>query len=118
MSQPEINHHRGDPAAVPEAANAGHAIEVRDLRKSFGHQLVLAGVTLDFPAGRRSFALLQALDAIVDQAGGRVYLAKDACSTADRLRHGYPAIERFLAVREAVDPGRKFTSLQSQRLGL
>ncbi len=52
MSQPEINLHRGDAAAIPEAAGTGNAIEVRDLRKSFGHQLVLAGVTLDFLAGQ------------------------------------------------------------------
>src|SRR5271156_559280 len=31
---------------------AANAIEVRDLRKRFGHQQVLDGVTLDFPAGQ------------------------------------------------------------------
>src|SRR5271156_1954295 len=31
---------------------AANAIEVRDLRRRFGHQQVLDGVTLDFPAGK------------------------------------------------------------------
>src|SRR5271156_4704704 len=44
MSETEIN-----PGAGKAAANA---IEVRDLRKRFGHQQVLDGVTLDFPAGK------------------------------------------------------------------
>ena len=35
-----------------DAAAGGNAIEVRDLRKRFGPQQVLDGVTLDFPAGK------------------------------------------------------------------
>jgi phospholipid/cholesterol/gamma-HCH transport system ATP-binding protein len=49
MSQPEINQPE---AGVSQAAAAGSAIEVRDLRKRFGQQQVLDGVTLDFPAGQ------------------------------------------------------------------
>jgi decaprenylphospho-beta-D-ribofuranose 2-oxidase len=75
-------------------------------------------LTLDFPAGRSALALLRALDAVVDSAGGRLYLAKDACTSPESLRRGYPLLERFLAVRAAFDPGRKFASLQSLRLGL
>jgi phospholipid/cholesterol/gamma-HCH transport system ATP-binding protein len=47
MSEPETN----PKAAVNGAANA-NAIEVRDLRRRFGRQQVLDGVTLDFPAGQ------------------------------------------------------------------
>src|ERR1700676_4101591 len=43
MSEPETNM-----SAVNGSANA---IEVRDLRRRFGQQQVLDGVTLDFPAG-------------------------------------------------------------------
>ena len=50
MSQPEINHREAD-GQPRERAGAGNAIEVRDLRKRFGQQQVLDGVTLDFPAG-------------------------------------------------------------------
>jgi phospholipid/cholesterol/gamma-HCH transport system ATP-binding protein len=52
MGAAEANHQNNQPANVGEAAGAGNAIEVRDLHKRFGHQLVLDGVTLDFPAGK------------------------------------------------------------------
>jgi phospholipid/cholesterol/gamma-HCH transport system ATP-binding protein len=50
MGQPEINQNAGD--TQTRDAAAGNAIEVRDLHKRFGHQQVLDGVTLDFPAGK------------------------------------------------------------------
>jgi phospholipid/cholesterol/gamma-HCH transport system ATP-binding protein len=40
------------PTAGNGAAANGNAIEVRDLRRRFGHQQVLDGVGLDFPAGQ------------------------------------------------------------------
>ena len=52
MGQAEANSRNNDPANARDAAGAGNAIEVRDLRKSFGRQVVLDGVTLDFPAGK------------------------------------------------------------------
>lgn len=52
MAQAEANYRNNDPANARDAAGAGNAIEVRDLRKSFGRQVVLDGVTLDFPAGK------------------------------------------------------------------
>jgi phospholipid/cholesterol/gamma-HCH transport system ATP-binding protein len=52
MSEPQINRRDGNPPPVREAAGAGNAIEVRDLRRRFGHQQVLDGVTLDFPSGK------------------------------------------------------------------
>src|SRR5271156_759387 len=51
MSQPEINRHQSN-APTGDTAAAGNAIEVRDLHKRFGRQQVLAGVVLDFPAGK------------------------------------------------------------------
>ena len=51
MSQTEISHRRRRCADSQRLA-AGNAIEVRDLRKRFGRQQVLDGVTLDFPAGQ------------------------------------------------------------------
>jgi phospholipid/cholesterol/gamma-HCH transport system ATP-binding protein len=52
MSEPQINRRDGNPPPVRDAAGAGNAIEVRDLRRRFGHQQVLDGVTLDFPSGK------------------------------------------------------------------
>src|SRR6202162_2333040 len=51
MSQAEINHVEASAKPRETAAAAGNAIEVRELRKRFGQQQVLDGVTLDFPAG-------------------------------------------------------------------
>ena len=51
MSQSEINHPEAS-AQTRETADAGNAIEVRDLHKRFGRQQVLDGVTLDFHAGQ------------------------------------------------------------------
>jgi phospholipid/cholesterol/gamma-HCH transport system ATP-binding protein len=47
MSEPETN----SKAAVNGGAN-GNAIEVRELRRRFGRQQVLDGISLDFPSGQ------------------------------------------------------------------
>jgi FAD/FMN-containing dehydrogenase len=75
-------------------------------------------LTLDFPVNSATLNLLLALDSIVSDHGGRLYLAKDARAGAAMLRRGYPRLEEFLAVRNRVDPMRRFASLQSERLGL
>lgn len=75
-------------------------------------------LALDFPAAPETFKLFIELDRIVSAHGGRIYLAKDACSSPELLRQGYPQLDRFQSVRAETDPSGKFTSLQSQRLGL
>ncbi len=52
MSETENNHRDANPPTIGAIASAGNAIEVRDLRRRFGRQQVLDGVTLDFPAGQ------------------------------------------------------------------
>ncbi len=74
-------------------------------------------LALDFPADAQTFRLLDELDVIVANHGGRLYLAKDARMDAAMLR-GYAHLEAFRSVRWRVDPERKFSSLQSERLGL
>lgn len=75
-------------------------------------------LALDFPANPQTFALLRDLDAIVAAHGGRIYLAKDARTDAGLFKSGYPSFDAFEAARRAADPFRKFSSLQSERLGL
>jgi FAD/FMN-containing dehydrogenase len=63
------------------------------------------GVTLalDFPnKGERTHKLFKRLDAIVREAGGRIYLAKDARAPRDLFEAGYPRLNEFLKYR---DPG-------------
>ena len=72
------------------------------------------GVTLalDFPnKGERTLKLLSRLDAIVREAGGRLYLAKDARMPRDLFEAGYPRLSEFLQYR---DPG--MSSALSRRL--
>lgn len=64
----------------------------------------MPGVTLalDFPdRGARTLALLDRLDALVREAGGRVYPAKDARMSPETFRASYPTWERFV---KHVDP--------------
>lgn len=72
------------------------------------------GVTLalDFPnKGAPTLRLFERLDAIVREAGGRLYLAKDARMPRDLFESGYPRWNEFLAYR---DPG--VSSAMSRRL--
>lgn len=74
----------------------------------------MAGTTLalDFPIlGPSTFALLDRLDAIVVEAGGRIYPAKDARMSAETFRRGYPRLEEF---RRFVDP--RFSSSFERRV--
>ena len=74
-------------------------------------------LALDFRATAANLALATELDAIVADHGGRLYLAKDARMAPAMLRF-YPGLERFRALRAAVDPGGRFASALSRRLGL
>jgi FAD/FMN-containing dehydrogenase len=78
----------------------------------------MAGYTLalDFPVRAGTFALLDALDAIVAEHGGRVYLAKDARTAPGRFAEGYPDLQRFRTLRGQVHAPGRFESLLSRRL--
>jgi len=72
------------------------------------------GVTLalDFPnKGAQTLKLFERLDAIVREAGGRIYPAKDARMPRDLFEAGYPRLAEFLPYR---DPG--IGSAMSRRL--
>jgi hypothetical protein len=57
-----------------------------------------AGTTLalDFPRSDAAFALLARLDAIVAEAGGALYPAKDARMSPAMFRRGQPGLDAFL----------------------
>ena len=76
-------------------------------------------MALDFPVGRGAIiAALHAVTRIVRQAGGRVYLAKDAILAREDFDGMYPAFDAFMAVKRDVDPDCVFRSVQSDRLGI
>jgi FAD/FMN-containing dehydrogenase len=62
-----------------------------------------ATLALDFTNhGARTLKLFETLDAIVREAGGRLYPAKDARMPRDLFEAGYPRLPEFLTYR---DPG-------------
>lgn len=79
----------------------------------------LAGYTLalDFPFSEATARLMERLDAIVLDHGGRFYLAKDARMSAATLRRSDPRAEGFAALR-AGGGLANFRSSQSERLFL
>jgi decaprenylphospho-beta-D-ribofuranose 2-oxidase len=78
------------------------------------------GLTLavDFPIRANTRALLKRLDAMVIDAGGRVYLGKDSYLDAAAFRTMYPRLDEWLAVKAKVDPRGVFTSDLGRRVGL
>ncbi|HUR11132.1 MAG TPA: hypothetical protein VM012_07170, partial [Flavitalea sp.] len=75
-------------------------------------------LALDFPVRKGLFEFLDELDLIVMHHGGRLYLSKDARMNTPILTSGYPRLEEFRTILNRYNPGRKFRSLQSDRLQL
>jgi decaprenylphospho-beta-D-ribofuranose 2-oxidase len=81
----------------------------------------LAGYTLalDLPIRDKGlFSLLDKLDKIVLQHGGRVYLAKDARLSAESFQAMYPRHEEWLRIKTEIDPQHRFSSSLSRRLNI
>jgi FAD/FMN-containing dehydrogenase len=71
-----------------------------------------ATLALDFPnKGETTLALFDRLDAIVAEAGGRIYAAKDARMPRALFEAGFPRLAEFVPYR---DPG--ISSSMSRRL--
>lgn len=105
------------------AAGAGSFLAVlkRMGPQSFGMlSFPIEGYTLalDFPATPDNFALLERLDAITADHGGRVYLTKDARVSPERFADGYPRLDEFRTLRSQYGLDQRFSSLLSQRLEL
>ena len=75
-------------------------------------------LALDFTLRKETLPLLDVLDEIVADVGGRVYLTKDARMSASVFKRTYPNWESFEAVREKFGAIGRFGSAQSKRLGL
>lgn len=75
-------------------------------------------LALDFKAEPRVFTLLDELDRIVLDHGGRLYLAKDARMSEAIFKASYPQWQQFEQIRARYHAHGKFASAQSRRLGL
>jgi decaprenylphospho-beta-D-ribofuranose 2-oxidase len=113
-------------ALLETIASSGRASFLAVL-KSFGAP---SGGLLSFPTNGHTLALdipnrgagfaqfIGRLNHITLQHGGRVYLAKDAFLDAPSFRSMYPAAQRFIAVKRAVDARGCFTSSLARRIEL
>ena len=107
--------------AIPSSRTHAH-LAVLKLFGPTGEGMIsfpFEGVTLalDFPASPQSLELLARYDQIACALGGRVYLAKDACTSAASFRDGYPSADAFATVRREAS-GMAFASNLSRRLAL
>ena len=75
-------------------------------------------LALDFKMQPGLFELLDYLDDIVNDYGGRIYLAKDARISKEKFEKGYPKIDDFREFRTVHGLDKMIQSLQSKRLGL
>lgn len=114
----------GITALLAEIAEAGSGSFLAVLKR-FGQQesafsFPMEGYTLalDFPVNSKTLALLERLDKIAVAHGGRFYLAKDSRMSADTLRASDPRAVYFQDHRARRDLTSRFSSAQSERLGL
>lgn len=73
---------------------------------------------IDFPIRDTTAALTKRLDAMVREAGGRIYLGKDAFLDATTFAAMYPRLPEWLAIKRRWDPSNVFVSDQARRVGL
>ncbi len=76
-------------------------------------------LALDLPVGPSALPdVLNDLDEMVIDAGGRVYLAKDSRLSPEAVRVMYPRLPEFLEVKNRVDPRHQLASDLARRLHL
>jgi decaprenylphospho-beta-D-ribofuranose 2-oxidase len=81
----------------------------------------IKGWTLALDLPRAASGLEQALrscDEIVAEAGGRVYLSKDARMRADVVEAMYPELPAWRSIRDRIDPEGLWCSDLALRTGL
>lgn len=75
-------------------------------------------VCVDFPIRTGLNEFLDRLDDQVMQFGGRLYLAKESRTSAEKFHAMYPGMAGWLETRRAIDPTGVFASDMSRRLEL
>ena len=77
------------------------------------------GPSLDLPRSAAGLeSLLRGFDDAVAEAGGRVYLSKDARLRPEALRAMYPRLDESRGARDRADPERLWCSDLARRTGL
>ncbi|HXV31406.1 MAG TPA: oxidoreductase, partial [Sinorhizobium sp.] len=80
----------------------------------------MPGVTLalDFPVSGGIFSLLDRLDRLVVDGGGRLYLAKDARQRPETFEASYPNLPMFREHRRAIGAEGRLASMLSKRIAI
>ena len=121
---PQLTAYDGIRKLLEELSGSGRPSFLAVLKR-FGAQgkgllsFPMAGYTLALDLPIRDdglFVLLDKLDKIVLQHGGRVYLAKDARLAADSFRAMYPRYAEWLKIKNTADPQNAFCSSLARRL--
>lgn len=75
-------------------------------------------LAIDIKMEKSLLPLLDELDKIVLDYGGRIYLTKDVRMSAQTFQQSYPKWQNFQEIKQKYDPDGRFYSLQSRRVGL
>ena len=75
-------------------------------------------LALDFPRNESTHRTVMQLYSIAAAAGGRAYLAKDACLSASLFRRMYPAADSFADVITGAPGSKSMVSDMAMRLGI
>lgn len=73
---------------------------------------------IDFPITPQLKPFTQKLDKMVQDAGGRIYLGKDAYLDEGTFKAMYPQHKEWLTIKQKYDPKNVFSSDLSRRIGL
>lgn len=108
-------------ASSKEASFLSVIKEFGDGKDHGGLSFPQAGITLamDFPnTGKPLFELFEKLDQLVLEAGGRIYLGKDARLPSRHVAAMYPDLDKWKQIRDKYDPEGVFSSDLARRLDL
>lgn len=75
-------------------------------------------LALDLPVTDSVFSLLDEIDRIVVEAGGRLYMAKDARQSRSIFEISYSRLNEFRDLRRTTGADRRFSSRLATRLGI
>lgn len=106
---------------ISQRGNASFLAVLKRLGGSFGTiSFPMPGYTLalDMQVSDDVFALLDDIDRLVVEAGGRLYLAKDARQSRATFEAGYPGLQRFRELRRGIGADRRIASRLATRLGV